>query len=164
MGLGERVLLLASRPPGGPDLPGGIEDWDEVTALDLLRHEFPTFDQCVAGASVLDFGCGNGWQSVAMGYAGAGDDVGVDTNPACLTRARSLAARAGLTRVEFYSRVPPRRLGTFDVVISQNSFEHFPDPRGVLAEMSAALRGGGRALISFGPPWLSPYGSHTYFF
>ena len=123
MSLPERLLLLASRTPHGPDLPGGVEHWEQATALDLLRREFPTFDRHVAGASVLDFGCGDGWQSVALASAHAANVVGVDTNPACLARATALAARLGLAGVEFCPHVSPQRLGTFDVVISHSAGE-----------------------------------------
>jgi SAM-dependent methyltransferase len=49
-------------------------------------------------------------------------------------------------------------------VISLNSFEHFPDPGDALAEMTSLLRPGGLLLITFGPPWFAPYGSHMHFF
>ena len=119
MSLPEKLLLLASRTRDEPDLPGGIERWDQATALDLLRREFPMFDRRVAGASLLDFGCGDGWQSVAIASGGVRDVIGVDTNPCCLARAHALAAGLGIKAVEFYPRIPPGRFGTFDVVISQ---------------------------------------------
>jgi SAM-dependent methyltransferase len=54
--------------------------------------------------------------------------------------------------------------GQFDVVISQDSFEHFPEPDAVLHEMSLLLNRSGVLLITFGPPWFAPYGSHMHFF
>jgi SAM-dependent methyltransferase len=53
---------------------------------------------------------------------------------------------------------------SFDVVISQDSFEHFPQPETALNEMSSLLKGAGVILIAFGPPWFAPYGSHMNFF
>lgn len=38
--------------------------------------------------------------------------------------------------------------------------EHYPDPQGALDAMLAALRPGGVLLLTFGPPWWSPRGSH----
>jgi SAM-dependent methyltransferase len=67
-------------------------------------------------------------------------------------------------RVHFQEQLGPDLLGAFDVVISQNSMEHFPDPRAILLEMKAALAPAGEIWITFGPPWFAPYGSHTQFF
>ena len=50
------------------------------------------------------------------------------------------------------------------MAISHNSFEHFSDPRAVLEEMKGLIADGGKILITFSPPWLSPYGSHMHFF
>jgi SAM-dependent methyltransferase len=162
--LSEKVLSLASRPPAGPDHPGGVEQWDESSALDLLRREFAGFDDLVRGRRVLDFGCGNGLQSLALARAGSRHVLGVDTNETCLASARKLVREANAREVEFSRRVPRERLGTFDIIVSQNSFEHFPDPVAILAEMTAALAPAGRILVTFGPPWMAPYGSHMYFF
>ena len=135
-------------------------------ALDLVRREFPDFARRIAGTAVLAFGCGNGWQSVAMAHAQASYVMGVDTNDRCLKNARLLAGRLGLPaeRVEFVSTLPDGSRGRFDLAISQNSFEHFPDPALILQQMASALRPGGEVLITFGPPWFSPYGSHMFFF
>ena len=54
--------------------------------------------------------------------------------------------------------------GHFDIVLSQNSMEHFPDPHGALKTMISALRLDGKLLITFGPPWFSPRGSHMHYF
>lgn len=58
----------------------------------------------------------------------------------------------------------PAMRGQFDFVISQNSFEHFSDPVATLDEMASLLSQTGELLISFGPPWFAPYGSHMHFF
>jgi SAM-dependent methyltransferase len=54
--------------------------------------------------------------------------------------------------------------GTFDVVISQNSFEHLRDPAGTLATMRRLLAPAGEILITFCPPWFAPYGAHMGYF
>ena len=68
---------------------------------------------------------------------------------------------AGTVWIDGVDRGPP---GTFDVILSSFTVEHFADPAGVLAEMRAALAPGGRLLVTFGPPWLAPSGSHMHFF
>src|SRR5262249_55871556 len=55
-------------------------------------------------------------------------------------------------------------VGEFDLAISLNSFEHFHNPEQNLAELARSVCPGGKILISFGPPWFAPYGSHMHFF
>lgn len=55
-------------------------------------------------------------------------------------------------------------LQTFDIVVSQNAMDHFRDPIGILSTMKGLIHEDGKILITFGPPWFSPYGSHMYFF
>jgi len=164
--LAERLLALLSRPTNGTDLSGGVEEWNDANALDLLRREFPGFDAMIGDKGVLDFGCGNGWQALAMAQGGAGYVLGVDTNERCLRTARDLAARHSLPtgRLGFAHSIGPDMLGGFDVAISQNSFEHLADPASALRQLRHAVRPRGLVLITFGPPWLAPYGSHMYFF
>jgi SAM-dependent methyltransferase len=101
-----------------------------------------------------------------MAQAGAKYVLGVDMNEACLKRARALADRLDLPRdrVAFVNGLPDDSRARFDVAISQNSFEHFPDPLLVLQELASALTPGGELLMTFGPPWLAPHGSHMHFF
>jgi SAM-dependent methyltransferase len=54
--------------------------------------------------------------------------------------------------------------GSFDVVLSHNSFEHFKDPYRILDEMKELLTPDGKLYITFGPLWFSPYGAHMHFF
>lgn len=162
--LGERVLLALSREPGSAeDSSGGGYDGDH--ALELLEREFPDLRARISGRRVLDFGAGLGFQAVGLARLGAGFVLGLDTNPAVLPRARTLAERSGCAdRVRFAERLDADLRETFDVVISQNAMEHFGDPGAVLAEMARALRPGGEVLLVFGPPWYAPRGSHMFFF
>lgn len=164
LSLSERLLLLLSRKPGSEDLSGSHEEWNLENALSLLCRVFPNFLGMIAGKHVLDFGCGEGWQTVAMARQGARFVLGLDSNYRTLAKARQLAENVGTgDRVGFAGSLDgdPRR---FDVVVSQNSMEHFPDPVGVLEQMKGALSPGGKILIAFGPPWFAPYGSHMRFF
>jgi SAM-dependent methyltransferase len=163
--IGERLLSALSRSPSEPDvhLTGekmGIED-----ALDPLCRVVPDFLEWIAGKHVLDFGSGNGLQALAMARNGAERVVGVDNNPKALQRARQLARNLDLeNRVTFVAELGSALHQQFDLVISQNSMEHFADPEGVLELMQQAMRPGGKLLITFGPPWYAPYGSHMQFF
>ena len=91
---------------------------------------------------------------------------GIDTNVSTLHKARKLASDLGIqsSDITFVERATPELRQTFDVVISQNAMEHFPNPVGALDEMKSLIHRDGKILITFGPPWLAPYGSHMHFF
>lgn len=166
MSLGERILAALSRDPAAGDYAEATQAWTLGNALTRLRWAFTGFDALIRDRVVLDFGCGQGWQALAMAKAGAASVLGVDSNPATLDTARALAAahRDTAGRLAFAADIPAERRGTFDVVLSKDSMEHFADPAGVLARMRQALQPRGRVLITFGPPWFAPYGSHMHFF
>ncbi len=137
-------------------------------ALDLLAREYggPWLVDHLRGRDVVDFGCGLGFQSVALARDLGCQAHGFDILNADLQHARELAASEGLSTEQVRFDLPPDDMvaGICDVLISQNSMEHYADPAGVLAAMTRLLRPDGLLLLSWGPPWLSPNGGHTRFF
>lgn len=166
MGWAERILLALSREPGSGDYPTGDVRTGIDTALEWLNREIPDFDPLVAGKRIADFGCGYGYQSVALASLKDCSVVGIDLNPESLNRARLLAESHGLReeQLRLVQEIEDDMRGTFDVVISQNSMEHFGDPATVISEMTSLLRPAGKLMVCFGPPWFAPYGSHMHFF
>jgi len=127
--LSERLLLFLSRDPGAPDYEAAIERRDLGNALSLVSRVFPDFESRISGKVILDFGCGSGYQSVAMVRSGASSVVGVDTNLETLAKARELVRTMRLDhKIELTDKLEQRLKGAFDVLISQNSFEHYADP------------------------------------
>jgi SAM-dependent methyltransferase len=166
MSFAERVLLALSKEPGTGDYGSAVEDHKHSVAgaLDMHQWAFPGFLERMRGKRIADFGCGLGVQAVALALEGAGHVFGVDTNEKGLVVARQLAAEHGVTdRVDFVARVDDRS-PRFDVVISQDAFEHFDDPAGILRVMRSLVRPGGEIYIAFGPPWFAPGGSHMGYF
>jgi ubiquinone/menaquinone biosynthesis C-methylase UbiE len=122
--------------PGGPD---------EVARV-IGDHD-------LAGASVLDIGCGAGGIDVALvARHGAGHVTGIDVEDPVLDHARSLIARAGLSARIGLAKVAPGPLpfppGTFDVVFSKDSIVHIPDKHALMAEVFRVLKPGGWLLAS----------------
>lgn len=136
------------------------------TALALLEGEYPNFSQLVSGKRVLDFGCGGGYQSVALVGNYDCTVLAIDSNPKTLQRAKELAASSAIdhSRLTHLESIAPEHHGSFDIVISKDSFEHFPDPAAILELMQKLIADSGKILITFGPPWFAPYGSHMHFF
>jgi|GEM_PF-1171086 len=163
MGLGEKLLTQLARDPSLPDLVEGVSIWTDRDPWRNLSR-FPGILSHIKGRDVLDFGCGEGYQSIACLEAGARSVTGVDTNPVPLEVARKLVAdRSDRDRITFVESVE-KSLRQFDVIISQDSMEHFDNAPRVLTLWHTLLRHDGRAFVTFGPPWLAPYGAHMHFF
>jgi len=133
--------------------------------LDRMRRVFSEeFERSVQGRVVVDFGCGTGDQVLGVAMAGARKVIGIDLKREYRavgeTRAQELQLGA---RVSFTQSSGDVADGSADVVFSQNSFEHFRDPAGILREAARMLRPGGVCFVTFGPPWWHPFGEHFYF-
>ncbi len=166
MNLQERLLLSLSRAIDERDYLEGSNDWSSRDPLSTLLEEFPDFAQIVTGKRVVDFGCGAGLQSIALAERYGCEVVGVDTDTVALKGAEAQARHRGLNpqQLRFTPSPTPDMQQGYDVVISQNAFEHFTTPEARLAEMQQLIHGDGRLLITFGPPWFAPYGGHMHFF
>lgn len=166
MSIGEMVLTLLSRDPGIGDYPEDALQSGTGNELALLSKEFGDLRARLGNKKVVDFGCGEGRQAVALARTVNAFAVGIDSNEKTLAHARQRAREAGLAddRIGFYPRITEDMRGAFDVVISQNAMEHFEDPEGVLRVMKDLIHADGQIWITFGPPWLAPFGSHMYFF
>ncbi|MFP5289039.1 MAG: class I SAM-dependent methyltransferase [Thermoanaerobaculia bacterium] len=166
MNFSERILLSLSRTPDADDYTQKEGATTLDSALDLLTRVFPDFAALVSGKRLVDFGCGAGYQSIALALKYDGSVVGVEANPKMLATAIENARKYGVSsqKLSLVASTSPDMRNSFDVVISQNSFEHFANPEKVLEEMASLLTDSGIILITFGPPWFAPYGSHMHFF
>ncbi|RKF16727.1 methyltransferase domain-containing protein [Roseovarius spongiae] len=102
----------------------------------------------VAGAHVLDIGCGSGAIAVALARDhGAGHVTGIDVEDPVCDAARARAEAAGLANRIAVQKVAPGPLpfddATFDVVFSKDSIIHIPDKEALAAEAFRVLKPGG---------------------
>lgn len=105
------------------------------------------------GEVVLDLGSGGGLDVIlsARRVSPGGRAYGVDFLPEMLDLARSNAAEAGVTNVEFLEGMIedlPLPDASVDVVISNCVINLAPDKAPVLAEIARVLRPGGRVAVS----------------
>lgn len=164
MKLSEKLLLGLSRKLENSDYKTQ-EEWNPDNALFLLYDAFPGFIHAIKDKEILDFGCGAGYQAVALAKNGAKYVLGLDINKRALEKGRELAEKLNLNeKVNFSENLTERVKNKFDIVISQDSMEHFLNPLSILNEMKSALKQNGDIFITFGPPWFAPYGSHMQFF
>jgi 2-polyprenyl-6-hydroxyphenyl methylase / 3-demethylubiquinone-9 3-methyltransferase len=130
--------------------------WDpqgEMRPLHLLnpaRVRFVGERAALAGARVLDVGCGGGL--LAEGLARQGSHVtGIDLAPGMIEVARLHAAEAGLNidyRVAAADRLVREPGGGFDIVTCMEMLEHVPQPAHLVATLAALARPGGAVFIS----------------
>lgn len=113
----------------------------------------------VRGKVVIDFGCGEGAQTIELAKAGACLVIGLDIREEQLERARMAAQEAGVSKsCQFATSTSVRA----DIVVSLDSFEHFEDPGAELRRMHGLLKPGGILMASFGPTWYHPLGGHLF--
>jgi len=166
MTIGEIVLKLLSRDPDIEDYPEDALQSGDGNELALLTKEFGNLRVRLGNKKIVDFGCGEGRQAIALAREASAFVCGIDSNEKTLLSAKKRAQAANLAddRIQFRPRITEAMHGAFDVVISQNAMEHFEDPEAVLRAMKHLIHANGEIWITFGPPWLAPFGSHMYYF
>jgi arsenite methyltransferase len=105
------------------------------------------------GEVVLDLGSGSGTDAflAALAAGDTGSLIGVDMTAEQLSKARQLAAEAGITNAEFrQGRIedPPVDPSSVDCVISNGVINLSPDKPAVFAAAAKALRPGGRLALA----------------
>lgn len=156
----ERILLAFARRPEDPEI-GATASYTIDNCLDFPLKTVPDLLGRIRGKRVLDYGCGPGWQSVAMKLKGADEVLGLDINPTWLAQGQRLAEEHGVAgSVRFTSDIPGELTGGFDVVISISAFEHFADPEREVRNMARMVTAGGTLIVTFAEPWYSHSGSH----
>jgi 2-polyprenyl-3-methyl-5-hydroxy-6-metoxy-1,4-benzoquinol methylase len=125
--------------------------WSECGQEHLERYLFAS--ERIRGARVLDIACGTGYGSWVLAQAGASAVVGVDRDEEAVVGAAKQFQRPNLS----FRRVAAEELGTkgeFDAVVSFETIEHVPDPKGFIALLRGALRPGGTLILSSPNPLL----------
>ena len=108
------------------------------------------------GRSVLDIGAGDGVLGAILKNYG---------HSVRLTDMEDWRSRVG-RQVEFHradvTKGLPFEDATFDLAVSFNSFEHFPDPRAAFNEALRVTKPGGQLYFDFNPLYCSAWGLHAY--
>lgn len=167
--VGRFLLRKLSRDPAEgdyaiPHYEVRHHDLDAMTAS--LIEYFPSIREGICGKRVLDVGCSEGMESVALARLGArevdGIDIRIDFERAGEVRtALAVPARVDLHLMDALHLAFADE--SFDVVVTCSSFEHFLDPVGMLREAHRVLKPGGRIYLTSGN-WWGPWGAHMTHF
>jgi 2-polyprenyl-6-hydroxyphenyl methylase/3-demethylubiquinone-9 3-methyltransferase len=104
----------------------------------------------LAGARVLDVGCGGGLLAESLARAQA-EVMAVDLAPSMVETARLHALDSGLVidyRVDSAEALANAHAGKFDVLTCMEMLEHVPDPAGTVAVFAKLVRPGGDVFLS----------------
>jgi 2-polyprenyl-6-hydroxyphenyl methylase/3-demethylubiquinone-9 3-methyltransferase len=122
--------------------------------LNPVRARYVQERATLAGASVLDVGCGGGLLAESLARAGA-NVTAIDLAPSMIETARLHALDSGLTidyRVESAERMAAisakSKSAPFDVLTCMEMLEHVPDPAGTVKVFGELVRSGGDVFIS----------------
>ena len=140
----DKFAELANRwwDPEGPQKP--------LHALNPVRLDYVAARRPLAGAKVLDVGCGGGLLSEALARAGAGVTA-IDLAEDLVRVARLHALESGVKvdyRVQSVEALAAEAAGSFDAVSCMEMLEHVPDPGAIIRACAALLKPGGKLFVS----------------
>jgi len=161
-----RIIYAVDRILPGPRVGGrgsreAYAEWEYGVGRSLL-DEYSGWFGSLGGKRVLDIGCGLGGKSVAYAEEGA-EVTGVDLDPVHAAGALDYARKRGspIEVVTGDAADLPFAAGSFDLVIANDSMEHFSRPARALEEFARVTVDGGAVFLFF-TPWGSPLASHLY--
>jgi len=145
-GYDDRVGLYRAKPRGGSDIS---DDPATMVQEQIARMEHFFADVDVAGRSVLDWGCGTGFncEYVRQKY-GASKTLGVDISVPTVEFARSIYPECEFKVGDICNSSLDFGLEQWDFVICCEVFEHVHDVDALLDGIGRHLRPGGTAFIS----------------
>ncbi len=114
--------------------------------INPLRLEWIAGHAALAGASVLDVGCGGGILAEAMARRGA-QVTGIDLSEKAL-RVAELHLHESKLEIRYQKVSVEDCSGEFDVVTCMELLEHVPDPQRMVAACARLVRPGGRVFFS----------------
>lgn len=121
---------------------------DQANTLAGMLHYDTVYP---AGSLVLEAGCGVGAQTIILAENSPGAKItSVDISPDSVEKAKALAARSGLTNVNFQAADifrPPFGDETFDHVFVCFVLEHLSEPVKALAALKRVLKPGGTITV-----------------
>ena len=130
-------LELNARPIADPTNSRKAGFWRVTEQLPALKSPLH---------SVADIGCGDGHLCAELKGAGWRQVAGIE-----LSTVRVARARRFYPDVDFYEQPLPKAgipKGSLDLIVSESTIEHLPEPLTLLHEVRPFLRSGGRLVVT----------------
>ncbi len=131
-------------------------------ATDSFFRRLPSWLD-VEGKSVLDVGCGHGNLCFDVARRGADTVLGIDIQPMDLALTNLEAqdpAAAEKCSFRQTSDLGDLDGSQFEMIFSQEAFEHYAEPEAFMERLAGLLAPGGLFVVGFGPLWKAPTGAH----
>lgn len=125
-------------------------DFRPLHALNPVRAQYVAQRAALAGAQLLDVGCGGGLLAEALARSGA-RVTAIDLAPGMIEVARLHALESQLTvdyRITAAADLVRQAPASFDVVTCMEMLEHVPEPGQMLATLAALARPQGQVFVS----------------
>jgi SAM-dependent methyltransferase len=158
-----------------PPRPGETEsDLLDRRSRAMFAYQRPSTDEYwrridpapdLAGAQVLDLGCGHGVLTVDLAQRGVSEVLGLDLDTDAISFAGDYVPREYPSlrdKVRFVAHDIADLPGSdrFDYVFSKDAFEHILDLHGVVGHIRRLLKPGGTLILGTSPLYYSPFGDH----
>ena len=125
-------------------------EFKPLHALNPVRAAYVGARARLAGARVLDVGCGGGLLAEALVRAGA-ELTGIDLAAGMIEVAQLHALESGLRvdyRCQDAAQLAANAPESFDIVSCMEMLEHVPDPGGILRTLAKLAKPGGAVFVS----------------
>ena len=152
------LKLIGVRDPSSSSSDSYYANFEE-TSEKLEQFFGKDLSDRIKDKTVIDFGCGSGYDTIQLAKMGASKVIGLDIRERVLSIGREEAEKSTVAdRCTFVTKTDELA----DIIISKDAFEHFEDPEKILDLMTDLLKPDGQIEISFGPTWLHPLGGHLF--
>jgi ubiquinone/menaquinone biosynthesis C-methylase UbiE len=166
----EKLLLKLCRPPVVDKDNSATVEKDihyDPQCMDIYKVYFgDKFQNSIRNKKVLDFGCGFGTQLIGAIKLGAAAATGIEIEERFREIFKKMAKEEGMADRAFFEVGSLENLvenSSQDVILCQNSFEHFKKPEYIIGEFYRILKPNGKVFVHFGPLWYHPFGGHMFF-
>ena len=123
-------------------------------------------EEMFKGKKILEIGCGTGRRSIQLLSYGAASVTGQDIYETSITTAnqrRDCLSSEEQQKISFLAKdISDLDQHDFDIILSEDAFEHVLDVPKMLSEVAAHLKPEGIAMIGFAPLYHSINGDHGW--
>jgi len=166
--VGEFILQKLSRAPQIEDYLNEhyeLKHGDVNVYIRALKETFPNLGAMISNKTVLDIGCSEGTETLALSMMGAyeahGIDIRIDDEKNQKIKLQNLHNRMKFSVMDAQNTSFSN--DTFDAIVTCGSFEHFDSPYMILKECNRILKEDGRIYLT-SSVWAHPWGAHMNFF